>query len=451
MPQFDPRRQPVRFAPALGAFTLALSAAGMMSAAHSEPNKRAHDRPMLATASLVPPTPVALAPAAPPPPVWEAPDVVPVKLRAGESLEAAVVRAGVAPTEAEKAVALIRASFDPSKIEAGLRFETSVSDLRGQDGQGRLMGLSLRPAPERRITVARLPDNTFHVDDKVEEIIDETGVVEGELKGSLYTSAKRAGVQGGMIKDIVKVFASKLDFQRDIRSGDRFRLVYDRTITESGEVIKTGDLLYAEVEAKGNTTRFYRFKRKDGRVEWLDDTGSNTKSGLLRSPVDGARMSSGFGMRRHPILGYNRMHQGVDFAAGTGTPVMAAGDGVVIEMRRWGGYGNWLRIKHSGGYESGYAHLSKYASGLDVGDTVRQGEVVAYVGSTGRSTGPHLHHEIWLKGARVDPKGAKVPQGTVLIGSELAAFKVQKRKVEHALEGSDRQYAKKDKLRPSQA
>jgi murein DD-endopeptidase MepM/ murein hydrolase activator NlpD len=165
--------------------------------------------------------------------------------------------------------------------------------------------------------------------------------------------------------------------------------------------------------------------------------------------VANARMSSGFGMRRHPILGYHKMHQGVDFAAGTGTPVLSAGDGTVVEIRRFGGYGNWLRIRHAGGYESGYAHLSKYASGLSVGDKVSQGEVVAFVGSTGRSTGPHLHYEIFFKGQRIDPKGAKIPMGTGLESRELIAFRAQKKKVDQALKAGPTQYADKDSKKKS--
>jgi murein DD-endopeptidase MepM/ murein hydrolase activator NlpD len=234
-------------------------------------------------------------------------------------------------------------------------------------------------------------------------------------------------VGGGQIGEIVKAFAAKVDFQRDLKVGDKFTVVYD------GD----GRLLYAKIKAKGS----YRFARSGGEVLWLDDDGKSLKNGLLRTPVDGARMSSLFGMRRHPILGYAKMHQGIDFAAASGTPIMAAGDGVVVEARRWGGYGNWLRIKHSGGYESGYAHLSRYASGLEVGDKVRQGELVAYVGSTGASTGPHLHHEIWLNGKRVDPKGAKIPTGFALEGRELVAFKAQQARVEAALGRSETKLA----------
>ena len=456
MPQFDPRREPIRFAPSLGAIAVALCAAGMMSSAHGEPAKgktQVRHAAVLAVAPVQAPVVKAKA-AAPAAPVWETPETLPVKLRSGETLEAAVIRAGVAPTEAAKAAQLLKASFNPEEVEPGFRFEASVAPLRGQEKAGRLMALELRPSPVRKITLARTPDHDFAVSDLEEKIIEEPGVLEGEVQGSLYSTAKRAGIGGSTLKEVVKAFASKLDFQRDIKGGDNFRLVFDQKRTESGEVIETGDLLYAELQAKGKTTRFYRFERSNGKVEWLDEGAQNLKSALLRSPVDGARMSSGFGMRRHPILGYHKMHQGIDFAAGTGTPVVAAGDGTVVEIRRWGGYGNWLRVRHSGGYESGYAHLSKYAAGLKVGDRVAQGEVIAYVGSTGRSTGPHLHHEIWFKGQRVDPKGAKIPSGGGLTGTELAQFKAQKKKVDAALKGTDTRYADKKKgspaLRPAQ-
>ena len=190
--------------------------------------------------------------------------------------------------------------------------------------------------------------------------------------------------------------------------------------------------------------KFYRFERADGQVDYFDGDGKNIKGFLLRTPVDGARITSSFGVRRHPVLGYTRAHQGVDFGAGSGTPILAAGDGVVLEARRWGGYGNWLRIRHSGGWDTGYAHVSRYAKGVKPGTRVRQGQVVAYVGSTGMSTGPHLHYEVWLNGARVNPVGAKVPQGTVLAGGELAAFRNQKSCIDGLLaanEQSSRQLA----------
>ncbi|MDP3594043.1 M23 family metallopeptidase, partial [Phenylobacterium sp.] len=200
---------------------------------------------------------------------------------------------------------------------------------------------------------------------------------------------------------------------------------------ESGKTIATGALEYASIKG----IQFYRFERANGDVQYFDETGKNIKGFLLRTPVDNARMTSRFGMRRHPILGFNRMHQGIDFGAGSGTPVFAAGDGVVVEARRWGGYGNWVRIRHAGGFETGYAHLSRFGKGVRTGQRISQGQVIAYVGSTGASTGPHLHYEIWQHGKRVNPVGAKVPQGTVLAGGELAAFRAQKARIDRMISG----------------
>jgi murein DD-endopeptidase MepM/ murein hydrolase activator NlpD len=190
--------------------------------------------------------------------------------------------------------------------------------------------------------------------------------------------------------------------------------------------------------------KFFRFERGDGQVEFFDEKGRNVRGFLLRTPVDGARITSTFGRRKHPILGYTRAHQGVDFGAGRGTPILAAGDGVVTRASRWGGYGNWLQIRHSQGWSTGYAHISRYAKGIHPGVHVRQGQVVAYVGSTGLATGPHLHYEVWKNGHRVNPIGAKVPQGTVLAGAELKRFQAEKGRIERLLaEGAapDRQLA----------
>jgi murein DD-endopeptidase MepM/ murein hydrolase activator NlpD len=209
-------------------------------------------------------------------------------------------------------------------------------------------------------------------------------------------------------------------------------MVFDRKVTESGKTVEGGDLLYAEIGAKGQVTRFYRFDPPGGgEPQYFDEFGKNIRGFLLRTPVDGARITSGFGMRFHPLLGYTRMHQGIDFGVPVGTPVYAAGDGVVEEARMASGYGRWLKIRHSGGWETGYGHLSRWA--VRAGQRVRQGEIVAYSGNTGRSTGPHLHYEVMEGGQKLNPKGAKVPQGTILGGRELAAFRAEKAHVDALL------------------
>ena len=363
------------------------------------------------------------------------PQSVPVKILPGETFAAAVQRAGVTAAEAQAAVNMLGQAMDVVNIKAGLAFDAAIARPVGDSGPARLLGLSMRTGPATAITLSRTFDGAMRLREMAEPTREETTVAQGTMEGSLYQSAANAGATSAVTAEVVKLFAHKLDFSRDIKAGDAFRMVFDRKVTESGRTIETGDLLYAEIDtAKGGTTRFYRFDRVGGGSDYFDEAGKNIKGFLLRTPVDGARITSRFGMRRHPVLGYARGHQGVDFGAGTGTPVVAAGDGVIVEARRWAGYGNWVRVRHSGGWETGYAHLSRYAKGLRPGQRVQQGQVIAYVGSTGMSTGPHLHYETWFKGKRTNPLSAKVPQGTILAGAELNAFRAQKAKVDAMLD-----------------
>lgn len=361
------------------------------------------------------------------------PENIPLKIQPGETFEAAVRRAGVTPDEARQVVKTLGEAMDTVHIKAGMAFDAAVAHPRGERGPARLIGLSLRTGPATAVTVSRTFDGALRLREMEEQVREEETVAKGEIDGSLYESAARLGATPGITASVAKMFSHKLDFQRDIQPGDKFTLIFDRKITESGRTIATGDVEYAQIKG----VKFYRFERRDGDVEYFDETGKNVRGFLLRTPVDGARMTSTFGMRRHPILGYTRMHKGIDFGAGTGTPVLAAGDGVVVEARRWGTYGNWVRIRHTGGWETGYAHLSRFGKGVHAGQRVKQGQVVAYVGSTGASTGPHLHYEIWRNGQRVNPIGAKVPQGTVLAGAELAQFKAVRARIDRLVEEGD--------------
>lgn len=362
-------------------------------------------------------------------PGYARPRNVALEVRRGETLERAIQRAGVTADEAQQAVDALGRAMDTIQIKAGLDLDAAVAQPSGGDRPARLIGLSLRTGPATSLTLSRTFDGALRLRALEEKVTAETKVANGEIQGSLYESAQRLGATPAITAQVAKLFAHKLDFQRDIQPGDDFRLVFDRKVTESGRTIETGNLEYAELHG----VKFFRFERDDGEAEYFDETGKNIRGFLLRTPVDGARLTSGFGKRRHPILGYARAHQGVDFGAGSGTPVLAAGDGVVVKAGRWGGYGNWLQIRHSGGWDTGYAHLSRYAKGLKPGMKVRQGQVVAFVGSTGMSTGPHLHYEVWQRGRRVNPVGAKVPQGTVLAGAELARFRTEKGRLERLL------------------
>ncbi|MDB5442619.1 MAG: peptidase family [Phenylobacterium sp.] len=363
-------------------------------------------------------------------PGFTAPQAIQVKVERGETLETAVQRLGVSADDARQVVQALGAAMDTVHIKAGLAFEAAIAKPRADRGPVRLVGLSMRTGPASALTLSRTFDGALRLRQLAEKVRDDTAVADGEIQGSLYESAEKMGASPTITAQVVKLFSHKLDFQRDIQPGEGFKLVFDRKVTESGRTVAAGELQYAELHG----VKFYRFERGHD-VEYFDEFGKNIKGFLLRTPVDGAHITSLFGLRKHPVLGYTRAHQGIDFGAGTGTPILAAGDGTVLEARRWGGYGNWLRIRHSSGWDTGYGHISRYAAGIRPGAHVHQGQVVAYVGATGLATGPHLHYEIWRNGERVNPLGAKVPQGTVLAGGELSRFNAQKARIDGLLRG----------------
>ena len=359
------------------------------------------------------------------------PEAIPVQIRRGETFEQAVRRTGIAPEEASAVAATLSNAMDVTAMRVGQRFETAISKPRGGRGDARLIGLTMRTGPATQLTVSRSFDGALRLRALDEKVTHETVVANDKVQRSLSASARELGATSAVVRRASQLFAHKFDMQRDVRASDEFTLVFDRSVTEAGRTVETGDLLYAEL--KGHA--FYRFQRPGSKTaEYFDATGKNTRSAMMRTPLQSfRRVSSNFGVRTHPISGYRKMHQGMDFAATTGTPIVAPADGVVVEARRWGGYGNWLRIRHSNGLESGYGHLSRYGSGIRAGQRVSQGQIVAYVGSTGASTGPHLHYEIWRGGRRINPAGVKTQEGTVLAGADLAAFRAEKSRIDRII------------------
>lgn len=436
MQEFDPRRPTLRLAPKIFTAIAGLAALGLGWKLTAPDTPVQVVRAPLDATALAALQHAAFA-SAEAQPGFERPESIPVKVRPGETLEGAVLRTGIAPNDARQVVAALQGAIDTVNIKAGMAFEAAIAERRnGPNGQARvgsarLIGLSMRTGPSSTLTVSRTFDGAMRLRELEEKVSDETKVACGQMEGSFYQSVASVGGTPAVVSQAAQLFAHKIDFSRDIHEGDKFCLVFGRKVTESGRTVEAGDLEYAEVKGQ----KFYAFDRDgpDGKPQFFDELGKNIKGFLLRTPVDGARITSTFGQRKHPVLGYTRAHQGVDFGAGTGTPILAAGDGVVLEARRWSGYGNWLRIRHSGQWDTGYGHISRYAPGIHAGSRVRQGQVVAYVGATGLATGPHLHYEVWLNGKRVNPIGAKVPQGTILAGGELTRFKAQRARIDHLL------------------
>ncbi len=290
---------------------------------------------------------------------------------------------------------------------------------------GRLLSIAFSPSVEHDITIARAPDGSFSANDAVKQLVQHQHRAGATIDSSLYLAATQAGIPTDVVVEMIHMFSYKVDFQRDLRPGDSFQVYYDYYYTPEGMPAKQGNITYAEMRTGGHVIALYRYQPDPNQpADYFDAHGENVKGMLMKTPVDGARISSGFGMRFHPVLGYTRMHKGIDFAVPVGTPVMAAGTGVVKVAGRLGGYGNYLRIDMGNGYGTAYGHLSRYAPGIHAGSHVHQGQVVAYSGNTGMSTGPHLHYEILVKGEQVNPLKVKVAQGRKLAGKDLRNFLV---------------------------
>jgi murein DD-endopeptidase MepM/ murein hydrolase activator NlpD len=261
---------------------------------------------------------------------------------------------------------------------------------------------------------------------------DGSGV---RLYQSIYETALRNKVPMPVIDDMIRIYSYDVDFQRKVQPGDSFDVFYAGE-DEGSNATDKNEVLYAALTVGGETKKYYRFQTPDdGVVDYYDETGKSAKKFLVRKPVNNAIMRSGFGSRRHPILGYVRMHTGVDWATAYGTPIFASGNGVIEKAGPAGGYGKYVRIKHNNGYETAYGHMSAFAKGLEVGKRVRQGQVIGFVGSTGESTGPHVHYEILVNGRFVDPMRVKLPRGRALEGTMMTGFEKERDRLDAMMSG----------------
>ena len=252
---------------------------------------------------------------------------------------------------------------------------------------------------------------------------------ESKILNSLYKSAIDQTIQPNIIIEFARIYGFQVDFQRDIRKNDSFQIIYEAFEDDNKNIIETGNVLFADLNLRGRHNSFYYFKNKDGEGHY-DNTGKSVQKALMKTPINGARLSSKFGMRKHPIDGFTKMHRGTDFAAPLGTPIMASGNGF-IERAKWcGGGGNCIKIKHNSTYSTIYAHMSKFASGIRAGIRVKQGQIIGYVGSTGKSTGPHLHYEVIKNGKKINSQTLKLPSGKILQGEERKLFEVKKIKLD---------------------
>ena len=250
------------------------------------------------------------------------------------------------------------------------------------------------------------------------------------IQDSLYNSAINLGIKPNVIVEFARLYGFQVDFQRDIWKDDSFQIIYEEFTDENNKIIDTGDIIFANLNLQNNDLQLYRYEYEKNKVDFFDENGKSIKKTLMKTPINGARLSSSYGKRKHPILGYTKLHTGTDFAAPTGTPIMASGDGKVIKAGWCGGGGNCVKIKHNSKYQTVYAHMSKFGRGIKKGVRVKQGQIIGYVGSTGMSTGPHLHYEVIENGKKVNSQKLKLPSGKILKGNERKMFEINKIKID---------------------
>ena len=337
-------------------------------------------------------------------------------VRRGDTLSAVLSRANISRDEAQDCMSAMKAVFDPRDLQPGQKISVQM------DPAGGLRGVEFSPDAITRISVAREAAEAFRATKKELPVTVQRFAADVEIQSSLSEALERANVPSAILSEILRGFSYDVDFQRDLQPGDRIAVLYETAVTPEGQSVGRSALVYASLTLDGRELPIYRFRLADGQYDFFNLKGQSVRKTLLRTPVDGARITSGFGNRVHPILGYTRMHQGVDFGAPTGTPIFAAGDGVV-QFADWkSGYGRAVIIRHRSDLETLYGHASRIAAGIRPGARVKQGQVIAYVGSTGRATGPHLHYEVRVNGRAQNPMRITLPTGTTLKGRELTAF-----------------------------
>ena len=275
----------------------------------------------------------------------------------------------------------------------------------------------------------RKTKESFEVKENILELYKKEVVARNIITNNLYSSAVAVDIEPNIIIEFARIYGFEVDFQRDIRKGDWFEILYEKFVDDNNKVRDTGKIIYASMFVNGEEINLYNFKYNNDE-EYYNIKGKSITKSLMKTPINGARLSSSFGMRKHPILGYNRMHQGTDFAARSGTPIMASGSGTVTRARWCGGGGNCVKIKHNSTYETIYAHMKAFAKGIREGKKVKQGQIIGYVGSTGMSTGPHLHYEVIVNGKKVNSQKLKLPSGRSLKGLAREKFELERIKVD---------------------
>ena len=350
------------------------------------------------------------------------------EIKKGDTIQKILKKLKVQNNDIQNTINQYKKYGSPNKLLVGNKIDIIV-EKNFSTNKNTLVKFSVPITKSTTIAITKNEDNKIISNKIITKLYKRKILSENIIKKNLYSSAMEVNINPDTIIEFARIFGFEIDFQRDVRKNDYFKIVYEKYFDENGEFIKSGSILFTHMSVNGRKITLYKFGN-DKSYGYFDVNGKSVEKALMKTPINGARLSSPFGMRKHPILGYNKKHLGTDFAAPMGTPIMASGSGTITRAKWCGGGGNCIKIKHNSTYETVYAHMKSFAAGMKVGKKVRQGQIIGYVGSTGMSTGPHLHYEVIVNGKKVNSQTLKLPSGKVLKDEERKQFEIHRIKTD---------------------
>ncbi len=345
----------------------------------------------------------------------------------GDNYESIINRIQIAPTEKQ----LFLETVKKNKKLKILRPNQKIYLKIDKKNNPKIENIIIEISKKKEIKYIRdYEKNIFYSKILEKELTKIITYKESIITNSLYETALGLEIMPNIIIEFARLYGFQVDFQRDIWKSDSFQIIYEEFLNKDGKVIETGNIIFSNLNLQNQDFKLYRHEYEKNKIDYFDENGKSMRKTLMKTPINGARLSSSFGKRKHPILGFTKMHTGTDFAAPTGTPILASGDGLVVRAQWCGGGGNCVKIKHNRVYQTVYAHMSKFARGIKKGARVKQGQIIGYVGSTGLSTGPHLHYEVIENGKKINSQKLKLPSGKILKGNQRKIFEVNKIKID---------------------
>ena len=346
--------------------------------------------------------------------------------KAGDTHQSIINKLNIKKNEKRKLLDLILKEKSLKVLKINQKFTFKFDELL----ENKVIEFKIETDKKNEVLFIKNKENIF-ISKKIKKNFTKRLVYkETIITNSLYNSALNLSIKPNVIIEFARLYGFQVDFQRDVWKDDSFQIIYEEYINDENKVVDTGEIIFANLNLQNQDLQLYKYEYDKNKIDYFDENGKSIRKTLMKTPINGARLSSSYGKRKHPILGYTKMHTGTDFAAPMGTPIMASGDGKVTKAGWCGGGGNCVKIKHNSTYQTVYAHMSKFGKGIKKGVRVKQGQIIGYVGSTGLSTGPHLHYEVIENGKKINSQKLKLPSGKILKGTARKKFEVAKIKID---------------------